>query len=118
MSTAALYFSTSPTARRDAKAALAGGHEVFVAGFEVPGAHAVGAGWGEAVREALRLSRLNARLAGGVANGRKVLVAVNQQVRAAASPGRPARGGGSPTSRLAAPPALCRSATRRTCCRA
>ncbi len=56
MSTAALYFSTSPTARRDAEAALAGGHEVFVAGFEVPGAHAVGAGWGEAVREALRLT--------------------------------------------------------------
>ncbi|MFZ5446084.1 MAG: methyltransferase domain-containing protein [Myxococcota bacterium] len=52
MSVATLHFSTCPTAREDARAAVAAGHEVFVSGFEVPGARAVDAGWGRAVRQA------------------------------------------------------------------
>ncbi len=56
MSVAVLHFSSSPTARQDAEVALAEGHEVFVSGFEVPGAQPVGAGWGRAVREALGLT--------------------------------------------------------------
>ena len=50
---AALYLSSNVTAREDAAAALDRGHQVFVSGFEVPGAVRVSEGWGSAVREAL-----------------------------------------------------------------
>jgi 2-polyprenyl-3-methyl-5-hydroxy-6-metoxy-1,4-benzoquinol methylase len=52
MRPAALYLSSSPSARDDAAAALGRGHEVFVAGFELPGAARVAGGWGAAVTEA------------------------------------------------------------------
>lgn len=57
MRPAALYLSSSLTAREDAAAALARGLEVFVAGFEVPGATRVPEGWGAAVREACAQTR-------------------------------------------------------------
>jgi SAM-dependent methyltransferase len=49
---AALYLSGGVTARDDAAAALARGQQVFVSGFELPGAIRVANGWGAAVREA------------------------------------------------------------------
>ncbi|HEY0882795.1 MAG TPA: hypothetical protein VGD87_14740, partial [Archangium sp.] len=45
------------TARQDAAEALAAGHEVFVSGFELPGAHAVPEGWGAAVAAAVRRTK-------------------------------------------------------------
>lgn len=54
---AALYLSSSVTARADAATALGLGHEVFVSGFELPGARTVAAGWGAAVTEALAATR-------------------------------------------------------------
>lgn len=57
MRAAALYLSSSVTARQDASEALAAGHEVFVSGFELPGAHAVPEGWGAAVAAAVRRTK-------------------------------------------------------------
>jgi SAM-dependent methyltransferase len=54
---AALYLSASVTARDDAAAALSRGQEVFVSGFELPGAINVASGWGAAVRAALAATR-------------------------------------------------------------
>ena len=54
---AALYLSSSVTAREDAAAALSRGQEVFVSGFEVPGARSVSGGFGAALREAVALTR-------------------------------------------------------------
>lgn len=53
---AALYLSSSVTAREDAEAALSRGQEVFVSGFELPGARSVPPGWGAAVRETVALT--------------------------------------------------------------
>ena len=50
---AALYLSSSVSAREDAAAALARGQQVFVSGFELPGAQRVAGGWGAAVSEAI-----------------------------------------------------------------
>ena len=52
MRSAALYLSSSVTAREDVAAALERGQQVFVSGFEVPGAQRVAEGWGAAMREA------------------------------------------------------------------
>lgn len=52
MSVATVHFASCPTAREDARAAIAAGHEVFVSGFELSGARPVSPGWGNAVREA------------------------------------------------------------------
>lgn len=57
MRPAALYLSSSLTAREDAVVALGRGLEVFVAGFEVPGATRVPDGWGAAVRAACEQTR-------------------------------------------------------------
>ena len=57
MPPAALYLSASVTARDDAAAALSRGQEVFVSGFELPGAISVASGWGAAVRAALAATR-------------------------------------------------------------
>lgn len=54
---AALYLSSSVTARDDAAAAVARGQEVFVSGFELPGARSVALGWGAAVQEAIAKTR-------------------------------------------------------------
>ncbi|MDP1822198.1 MAG: class I SAM-dependent methyltransferase [Archangium sp.] len=54
---AALYLSASVTARDDAAAALSRGQEVFVSGFELPGAITVARGWGAAMRAALAATR-------------------------------------------------------------
>ena len=56
MRSAALYLSSSVTAREDVAAALERGQQVFVSGLEVPGARKVAEGWGAAVREALSLT--------------------------------------------------------------
>src|SRR5690349_8382368 len=54
---AALYLSSNVTAKDDAAAALARGQEVFVSGFELPGARAVSEGWGSAVRDVLAATK-------------------------------------------------------------
>lgn len=54
---AALYLASSATARDDAAAAVTRGQQVFVSGFELPGAMAVSAGWGAAVRDVLAATR-------------------------------------------------------------
>lgn len=54
---AALYLKSSATARDDAAAALSRGQQVFVSGFELPGALEVSCGWGAAVRDALAATR-------------------------------------------------------------
>ena len=57
MRSAALYLSSSVTAREDVAAALERGQQVFVSGFEVPGATSVAEGWGAAMREAISLTQ-------------------------------------------------------------
>lgn len=53
MRLAVLLFSDNSTSRHDAELALAARHDVFVSGFELPGAQTVSSGWGAAVRDVL-----------------------------------------------------------------
>ncbi len=57
MDVATLSFASNPTARADAETALAAGHEVFTAGFEVPGATGVAPTWGAAMKAAVAKTR-------------------------------------------------------------